>query len=138
MVVPFLEQKLVYLWPSASTGTGFAWDMLADPDGRQGPARLDSQYLRVNIDPSERYVLSVPGSTGYRLTANGAGIANLFLAGDWTACGINAGCVEGAVTSGMLAARAITGSTARKIAFESDRLSVRVANPVASPWVPTG
>jgi len=30
------------------------------------------------------------------------------IAGDWTACGLDAGCVEAAVMSGMLAAYAIT------------------------------
>jgi len=34
---------------------------------------------------------------------------NLTVAGDWTACGLDAGCVEAAVMSGMLAAVAITG-----------------------------
>jgi uncharacterized protein with NAD-binding domain and iron-sulfur cluster len=31
------------------------------------------------------------------------------IAGDWTACGFDAGCVESAVMSGMLAAYAISG-----------------------------
>jgi hypothetical protein len=31
------------------------------------------------------------------------------IAGDWTACGLDAGCVEAAVMSGMLAATAISG-----------------------------
>jgi predicted NAD/FAD-dependent oxidoreductase len=33
------------------------------------------------------------------------------VAGDWTACGLDVGCVEAAVMSGMLAAHAITGDT---------------------------
>jgi hypothetical protein len=37
------------------------------------------------------------------------GVANLYLAGDWTKNGLDAGCVEAAVTSGMLCSRAITG-----------------------------
>ena len=32
------------------------------------------------------------------------------VAGDWTACGLDAGCIEAAVMSGMLAAFAITGT----------------------------
>jgi uncharacterized protein with NAD-binding domain and iron-sulfur cluster len=32
---------------------------------------------------------------------------NLTIAGDWTACGLNVGCVEAAVISGRLAAHAI-------------------------------
>jgi uncharacterized protein with NAD-binding domain and iron-sulfur cluster len=36
-------------------------------------------------------------------------VANMTIAGDWTACGLDVGCVEAAVMSGMLAAHAITG-----------------------------
>jgi uncharacterized protein with NAD-binding domain and iron-sulfur cluster len=36
----------------------------------------------------------------------------LTIAGDWTDCGLNAGCVEGAVMSGRLAAHAIAQSPA--------------------------
>jgi hypothetical protein len=31
------------------------------------------------------------------------------IAGDWTECGFNEGCIEAAVMSGMLAAHAISG-----------------------------
>jgi uncharacterized protein with NAD-binding domain and iron-sulfur cluster len=41
-----------------------------------------------------------PGASGY---------TNLFLAGDWTDYGLNLGCFEGAVMSGLMAANAITG-----------------------------
>lgn len=68
-----------------------------------------SQYHRANIDPTERYVLSLKGSTKYRLDGQNSGFENLFLAGDWTICGINAGSVEAAVISGMLASNAMTG-----------------------------
>ena len=106
----FLDQSLVSLWPNAVQAGQFRWDWLDDlTEGETGEARLGSQYLRVNIDPSERYVLSVPGSTRYRLSANEAGFPNLYLAGDWTLCEINAGCVEAAVSSGLLAAQAIIG-----------------------------
>jgi uncharacterized protein with NAD-binding domain and iron-sulfur cluster len=37
---------------------------------------------------------------------------NLTLAGDWTECGFNTGCVEAAVMSGRLAAHALSGSPA--------------------------
>ena len=36
-------------------------------------------------------------------------VLNATVAGDWTACGLDAGCVEAAVMSGMLAVHAITG-----------------------------
>jgi uncharacterized protein with NAD-binding domain and iron-sulfur cluster len=70
---------------------------------------MDRQYWRANVDPSERYVLSVAGSSAHRLASDGAGIANLFLAGDWLRTGLDSGCVEAAVMGGMQAARAISG-----------------------------
>jgi uncharacterized protein with NAD-binding domain and iron-sulfur cluster len=85
------------------------WELLVDLQDQRGPARLGSQYTRVNIDPTERYVLSVPGSTEFRLQANQLPFSNLVLAGDWTYNGLNAGCVEAAVMSGMFASRAICG-----------------------------
>jgi hypothetical protein len=39
---------------------------------------------------------------------------NLVFAGDWTRNGFDAGCVEGSITSGMLAAQAICGRPADK------------------------
>jgi uncharacterized protein with NAD-binding domain and iron-sulfur cluster len=90
---------------------GALWPAAANPNnpGALNPNLLVEQFLRVNIDPSERYVLSVPGSTAYRLKAGESGFDNLYLAGDWIDNGINAGCVEAAVISGMLAANAISG-----------------------------
>ena len=52
------------------------------------------QWLRPNIDPSERYVLSVAGSSAFRLRAGQSGFSNLVLAGDWAWTPLNAGCVE--------------------------------------------
>jgi predicted NAD/FAD-dependent oxidoreductase len=63
--------------------------------------------LRVNINPSDRYVLSVKDSLDSRMTADGSGIGNLYLAGDWVRTGLNAGCVEAAVMAGQAAAKAI-------------------------------
>jgi predicted NAD/FAD-dependent oxidoreductase len=68
-------------------------------------------------------VLSTAGSTVHRLredalvvaarsTDPGPGIANLYLAGDWTLNGINGGCVEAATMSGMRASRSICGTPA--------------------------
>ncbi|MGB0562670.1 MAG: NAD(P)-binding protein [Spirulinaceae cyanobacterium] len=70
-------------------------------------ATLRSQYLKVNISPSERYVLSVPGSNTARLKAGESGFDNLFLAGDWIDNSLNSGCAEATVMSGMQAARAL-------------------------------
>jgi uncharacterized protein with NAD-binding domain and iron-sulfur cluster len=105
----FLRQHVGTLWPRAiDTQTGeFRWDLLADPANRKGQARFDSQFWRANVDPSERYVLSVPGSNQYRLKPNDTGFDNLYICGDWVDSGLNFGCVEAAVMSGMEASNAI-------------------------------
>ena len=104
-----LEQRISALWPNAATPTGFDWSVLVDLQNGTGAARFDGQYWRGNVDPSERYVLSVVGSSRYRLRADQSGFGNLFLAGDWLKTGLDAGCVEAATMGGMQAARAICG-----------------------------
>ena len=104
-----LEQRIGTLWPNAVTPTGFDWSVLVDLNNGTGAARFDGQYWRGNVDPSERYVLSVVNSSQYRLRADGSGFGNLFLAGDWLKTGLDAGCVEAATMGGMQAARAIGG-----------------------------
>ncbi|MEO7096618.1 MAG: hypothetical protein ABI175_25395, partial [Polyangiales bacterium] len=93
LVAPFLGQQVKELWPNFDQSTDIV-----------------SQYTRVNIDPTERYVLSVQKSTQFRLMANQSGFTNVILCGDWTYNGFNAGCVEASVMSGMLASQAICGS----------------------------
>jgi uncharacterized protein with NAD-binding domain and iron-sulfur cluster len=108
----FLGRDIGALWPAATAppGTGpLDWARLVDRSGGAAAARFDAQFWRANIDGSERYVLSVKGSTRYRLRADESGFENLYLAGDWTRNGLNAGCVEAAVISGLQAARAICG-----------------------------
>ena len=56
-------------------------------------------------------------ATRHRLRADESGYDNLFLAGDWTDNGLNAGCIEAAVLSGLRAANAVLGrSRAHRIA----------------------
>ncbi len=74
-----------------------------------GETLTAAQYLRANIDPSERYVLSLPGTVQYRTSADGSGYDNLILAGDWTKTDWNVGCIEAAVTSGINAAATVEG-----------------------------
>jgi uncharacterized protein with NAD-binding domain and iron-sulfur cluster len=95
----FLSQSMRTLWPN-SAGDGGQFDR----------SLLASEFYRINVDPTERYVLSVAGSTGARLHSGDSGFENLFLAGDWTRVDLNLGCVEAAVQSGMTASRAICGS----------------------------
>ncbi|MFC3031209.1 NAD(P)-binding protein [Pseudoalteromonas fenneropenaei] len=98
------------LWPLAYNANGFDWQVLFAEPELTGDARFDAQYWRVNVDPSERYVLSVAGSSQYRLATDGSQFNNLFLTGDWIKTGVNAGCVEAAVMAGMQTARSISGA----------------------------
>lgn len=100
-------------WPGAVDAGEFKWDLLFTTDDVSGPARFDTQFWRANIAPSERYVQTLPDTVRYRLAADESGLANLFLAGDWTRNGMDIGAVEATVMSGMLAARAISGSPAK-------------------------
>jgi len=105
----FLRHDIKHLWPAAidPATNAFDWNLLVAPPSAVGEARLDAQYVRANVEPSERYTLSVPGSSKHRLHPGATGFANLVVAGDWTACHLDAGCVEAAAISGMLAANAI-------------------------------
>jgi uncharacterized protein with NAD-binding domain and iron-sulfur cluster len=106
----FFKTEIKPLWPKVvDTSGALDWSKVFDPANRTGAARSDGQYYRVNIDPTERYVLSVAGSTKYRLRADQSGFRNLFLAGDWTLNGLNCGCVESAALSGTQTSRAISG-----------------------------
>jgi uncharacterized protein with NAD-binding domain and iron-sulfur cluster len=102
-----LDQRIGQLWPAARGG--FQWQWLVDPGEAEGVARFDRQFWRANVDPSARYVLSVPGSSAARPVSSVPGLSNLFLAGDWLRTGLDSGCVEAAVMGGMQAARAISG-----------------------------
>jgi uncharacterized protein with NAD-binding domain and iron-sulfur cluster len=106
-VVEFLEKHVKPFWPNAvadaSQGSpGFRYELLVGGD-------LDSQFLRANLDPSERYVQSFADTGRFRLRSDGSGFPNLILAGDWIDNGINIGCIEATAISGRQAARAISG-----------------------------
>src|SRR6185437_6163864 len=111
--IRFLEKDIRPVWPAAtdpSNPGGLDWNVLLAPQGSTGTARLDAQYFRANIDPSERYVFARQRTCRYRLEPGNSGFDNLFLAGDWTRNGINAGCVESAARSGALAAEAVSAA----------------------------
>ncbi len=108
--IDFLEADMATLWPNAKRADGsFDWDVLVDPDGGNGASRFEAQYWRANVTPSEQYVLTTAGSVEHRLPSDESGFENLSLAGDWTRNGIDGGCVEAAVISGIEAAARITG-----------------------------
>ncbi len=113
MTTQWLQDNAGFLWPTGTTHEnpdGFDLDLLADPSGKPGATgleKLNEQFYSANIDPTERYVLSLPGSGKYRLKTDQSGYKNLFLAGDWIDSGYNMGCAEVAIMSGLLAAQAL-------------------------------
>jgi hypothetical protein len=82
-------------------------------DGQTAHALVVDRHVQANTEGSDRYSLSLPGSIQHRLSPLDRTVLNASVAGDWTACGLDAGCVEAAVMSGMLAAHAITGDEPR-------------------------
>lgn len=105
-VAGWLKNNAAHLWPAVATdGKSFDWTLLqAGISNEQG---LEQQYLRINADPSEQYVLSTSKSVQYRLAPDDSGFDNLCLAGDWTRTRWNVGCIEAAVDSGRRAAEGI-------------------------------
>jgi hypothetical protein len=71
------------------------------------PGPMASQFNRANFDPSELYVLTLPGTVGCRLDPGDSGLDNLYMAGDWTRTSINGGAAEAAFESGRRAAALI-------------------------------
>jgi uncharacterized protein with NAD-binding domain and iron-sulfur cluster len=109
LTLDWVKNDLPVLWRKIRDRENIDWDLFFDPGKGEGEKRLKAQYLRVNINPSDRYVLSVKGSVFKRMRADESGVDNLYLAGDWVRTGINAGCIESAVMAGRAAASAITG-----------------------------
>jgi hypothetical protein len=122
LAIDLLNQGAGIPWPDAVEDVGgrsrFRWDLLLDarPGNHVGQQRIDSQWLRANVALSERYVLSVPGSSRHRLQAHDpTQFSNLYLAGDWTWCKLNSGCMEAATMSGMLCSLALSGWPKREM-----------------------
>jgi uncharacterized protein with NAD-binding domain and iron-sulfur cluster len=104
----WINRSLAGLWPNAGSKGDFDWNVLTAPKGVSGPERLKHQHISSCQKLSDGYVLSLPGTTEFRLKAGDSGFSNLYLAGDWIHSGMNGGCVEGTVQSGMSCARAIS------------------------------
>ena len=99
-VADLLGGRMGDLWPAAAA---------AGPAGAVLHGGLDAQFVTAVTDPSDRYVQSLPGTGRYRLRVDESGVEGLVLAGDWTSCGLDAGCIEAAVLSGLQAANAVLG-----------------------------
>ena len=110
--IEWLDQRLPRLWPRLNEVSGGVYSVLVGSEpGHDKRAAIETQYIRANVDPSARYVLPVPGGIGgTRLHPAKSTFSNMVLAGDWTLNGVNSGCAESAVTSGMLASRALVGA----------------------------
>jgi uncharacterized protein with NAD-binding domain and iron-sulfur cluster len=93
-----LDRQMRPVWPDAFK------------KGRTARELEVGRHVQANFEGSDRYTLSLPGSLASRISPLDRSVENMTVAGDWTACGLDAGCVESAVMSGMLAAYAISGS----------------------------
>lgn len=111
--IRFLNRQVRHLWPRAAQGNKFRWDLLMDPANPRretsDESAFDTQFWTANVNPSDRYCLTLPGTVRYRISPLDNTYDNLTVVGDWTACGFNQGCVEAAVMSGRLGAHAISG-----------------------------
>lgn len=107
-----LRRGLRVILPKIVDGQGNPrWGRIVDPTDATGaePDRLATQWYRANVTPTEQYVLSLVGSSEHRLPVHDPdGPSNLYLAGDWTQCQLNSGCMEAATISGMLCSEALS------------------------------
>ena len=107
----WLEDNGRFDWPGATGANGeFDWNVMYDAQNGTGTDRLDAQFLRANIDPTECCGNSFAGTTRYRPYASDRLFANLCIVGADTETGINVTCVEGATISAMRASRSICGA----------------------------
>ena len=68
--ITFLDGDIAHLWPKARGPKGtFKWELLADPRcgkenaNQTGERRFDTQFWVANVNPSDRYTLSLPGAS---------------------------------------------------------------------------
>jgi uncharacterized protein with NAD-binding domain and iron-sulfur cluster len=83
------------------------WPDFAKQNQSSKPAMVKAQGL-ANFEGSNRFALSEPGLILHRISPLDCSVVNLSVAGDWTACGLDVGCAEAAVMSGLLASHAIS------------------------------
>ena len=108
----WLRDKMGWFFKNATTleyPEGMRLDVIHDFSGeaKTDYGRLKTQFFRANVNPTDRYTLSLPGSNKYRLKANESGFDNLIITGDWINFGVNVGYYEGAIVSGLQAGQAI-------------------------------
>ncbi len=116
LTIDWLDQYSAVNWPTARVGADFDWNVLVSPNGYSGQGRIDDQWLRPNVDPSECCTLSGAGTTQYRPHAT-SNFANLYFAGEGTTMGFTTS-FEGSVMSGAAASQAICDSPATIIGYD--------------------
>lgn len=107
--IGWFENYAGSIWQGAGEPGRFDWSLLFANGRLSGSARLESQVVHANVDPSGCCVSSAAGTTAWRLKTDQSGFAHLYLAGSWIDTGLNTECIEAAVMSGRQAARAICG-----------------------------
>ncbi len=108
----WLKDKMGWFFPNATTleyPEGMKLDVIHDfsKTAKTDYGRLKTQFFRANVNPTDRYTLSLPGSNKYRLKASESGFDNLILTGDWINFGVNVGYYEGAIVSGLQAGQVL-------------------------------
>lgn len=107
----FFRSGIGNLWSKLFKGDQLRYDAFCDlstpPVPLDDARRLQWQLIRANVGPIERYTLALPSTLQDRLRPDESGYANMVLAGEWTRNGVEVGCMEGAVISGLAAARAL-------------------------------
>jgi uncharacterized protein with NAD-binding domain and iron-sulfur cluster len=101
----WLDAKAFQVWPDAAEPGAFDEFILKVVAAEGEP--LEQQYFHVSADPDSRFILTLPGACRHRLSADGSGFRNLFLAGDWVKTDLNLGGAEAATQAGLAAARGI-------------------------------
>ncbi len=113
LAVDWLKSSSALYWSRATSPTSpYSLDptLIYDPEPGAAGDVLTRQYIRANCNPSDLYVQSPKNSVFTRMDANQSGVTNLFLTGDWTRNGLNAGAAEAAARSGARCAQAIAGT----------------------------
>jgi uncharacterized protein with NAD-binding domain and iron-sulfur cluster len=118
--VDFIEKDLRHIWMKVAKGAT-PWSHLHDPADGKDADRFRAQYHRANVAKWERYVITPKGSVKFRRKAHESCFENLALAGDWTKNGVDGGCVEAAVMSGLQAGRALWNDMSTTIVGEDPR-----------------